>query len=597
MSTDTERDTLSVPARDRVYRILLVADDESDIRSVERHLRSSGFATSIDSTRDPLEAQSKLDSIKYDCIFLDCHLPGGDAFELFGDVLAAPCSQRPSVVILTDMHDDGIAAESVQRGAQAYLSKTELNPTTLRRVVESACDKADMQRILERRNEQLLRLSFYDSLTGLPNRQLFFDRLGQAQREAERAGKSFAILLMNLNLFKQINDTFGHDAGDELLRQVAQRLQSVIRDADTVARLCSDEFAALLSTAQTLEGAVIVAEKIHAALSERFEIDGNVAHIDVSIGIALYREHTDKVDALIRFADIAMHEAKSNRSGVWVYGVQNSDGGYKAAMIARGLKSALQEHQLFLMYQPQIRLQDNRLVGAEALVRWQHPQLGLVPPGKFIPAAERSEIIEALTLDVLAMALEQSRNWHEQGLDLRISANLSARLLDREEFADRVKTLFGRIDVPPHKLCLEVTETGIMQSPDRAERTLTALSSLGIQLSIDDFGTGYSSLKYLRNFPINEIKIDRLFVSGVGTEARDDLIVESILALGKAFQVGVVAEGIEDDATWDHLRHLGCDFGQGYAIAAPMRATDFDNWRLLWELGRQSSLPPNEIHV
>ena len=597
MSADTERDTWSVPGRDHVYHILLVADDESDFRSVDRHLRSSGLATSIDCTRDPLEAQSKLDSVKYDCMFVDCRLPGGDAFELFGNLLAAPCSQRPSVVILDEIHDDAIAAESVQRGAQAYLGKTELSPTTLRRVIESVCDKADMQRILERRNEQLLRLSFYDSLTGLPNRQLFFDRLGQAQREAERAGKSFAILLMNLNLFKHINDTFGHDAGDELLRQVAQRLQSVIRDADTVARLCSDEFGALLSTAQTLEGAVIVAEKIHAALSERFEIDGNAAHIDVSIGIALYREHTDKVDTLLRFADIAMHEAKSNRSGVWVYGVQNSDGGYKSTLIARGLKSALQEHQLFLMFQPQIRLQDNQLVGAEALVRWQHPQLGLVPPGKFIPAAERSEIIEALTLDVLAMALEQSRNWHEQGLDLRISANLSARLLDREEFADRVETLFSRIDVPPHKLCLEVTETGIMQSPDRAEKTLTALSSLGIQLSIDDFGTGYSSLKYLRNFPINEIKIDRLFVSGVGTEARDDLIVESILALGKAFKVGVVAEGIEDDATWDHLRHLGCDVGQGYAIAAPMRATDFENWRHLWEVGRQSSRPPNEIHV
>ncbi|MDX1519412.1 MAG: EAL domain-containing protein, partial [Gammaproteobacteria bacterium] len=550
-------------------------------------LRDSGMSCRTQECSDPNEGCKLASMGNYDCILMDFRFPTGVAFDFFDDLLAQPCSRRPPVILLTGQGDEKVAAQSIQRGAQEYLSKNELAPATIRRAIESACEKAVLQREIEQRDEDLRQMSFHDTLTSLPNRRLFFDRLEQAVRDASRADRKFAALIMDLNLFKIVNDSYGHAAGDELLIQTADRLKHAMRDSDTIARLGGDEFAAILSSTDNVEGARIVAEKICTVLSEPFIIEGQIVHIGTSIGISMYPEHGTSSELLIRRADMAMYEGKRNSRAVTVYGSSCSEPEQDTLIIARGIPTAVRNREMFPMYQPQVNLEDGTVTGVEALVRWEHPQLGLLPPSKFLPALERSEHMEALTLHMLESALAEIRAWRSRDWPLTISVNLSARLLDRDDLILNIEQVLNDSSVPPECLCLEVTETGIMHSPKLAEKTLCALSELGIQVSIDDFGTGYSSLKYLRNFPIDEIKIDRLFVAGLINDTRDALIVESVLALGNAFNVRVLAEGIEDNTIWDRLQDLGCKHGQGFHIGHPMTPDDFEGWYKHWESNRK----------
>lgn len=572
----------AVQPQEPEFTVLLIECSESDRRIVRQHAsRNSGLL--ILESSEPDEGLRTALSGEVDCVLLNSRFPEGSAFELFAGLLAAPCTQRPPVVLLTAPNDEDAARECLERGAQECLCKSELNAITLRRAIESACKVAALQCEAQAREAQMRRMSFQDPLTSLSNRQLYLDRLEQAVREAARHQRVFGVLSMDLDGFKSINDTYGHAAGDDLLRQVASRLRRVTREADTVARLGGDEFGVLLSTARDREGAMVAAEKLSACFDAPFVVNGRILPMGLSIGMAMFPEHADSAERLLHRAEMAMYTGRRAGRTVTLYGENTGFHAPDGGSLTQGLNAALHNGELFTLFQPQVRLGDGAVTGAEALVRWRHPQLGLLPPTKFIPAAERCDSILALTRMVLAQSLAQARQWQQQGRPLRVSVNLSQRLLDIENLCDYIIPLVREAGVPPERLCLEVTESGMMRSPQTAERTLATLAGAGLRLSIDDFGTGYSSLKYLRHFPIHEIKIDREFVAGLEHDERDSAIVETVLALGRSFGVEVVAEGIESESVWTQLRALGCLHGQGYFIGRPMEPGGFRHWLERWE--------------
>ena len=570
-------------------RILLVDDDEVDTRIIERNLRRSGLALELDKIVDPEIGKDLASNGTYECMLLDYRYPTGNAFELFADLLQTPCSQRPPVVLMTNMGNEGVAAQSIQFGAQEYLSKAEISPWTLRRMIESACEKSQLQRQIERREQELVRMSFFDSLTGLPNRQLFHDRLGQALREAERSRHEFAVLIMDLDLFKSVNDSFGHDVGDALLIEVGRRLTETMRDSDTVARIGGDEFGAILPVLDKVDSSFVVVENIVAAFAEPVPVGDRLLDIGISVGIAVYPQSGVSASDLVKHADSAMYEAKKNSSGIAYFNPESSRDFERNATIGQDLKQAIEQHQLEVHFQPQVRLADGALIGAEALVRWQHPTLGAIDPDTFIPMAERSRTIGKLTLNVLDLTLRQCRDWHRRGLALTASVNLSARVLHSEDIVDEIRALVERYAVPSSMLCFEVTETGIMQSPETAETILHALSGFAIRISIDDFGTGYSSLKYLQQFPIDEIKIDRDFVISLERGSADEKIVRSVIALGKSLDMTVVGEGVEHAGALQILAESGCDIAQGFHIGRPQSPAEFEAWREAWEADHDES--------
>ncbi|NNE64544.1 MAG: EAL domain-containing protein, partial [Gammaproteobacteria bacterium] len=466
----------------------------------------------------------------------------------------------------------------IQQGAQEYLNKDELTPWTLQKLIESACDKSTLQRQIESRDEALISISFYDSLTGLPNRQLFQDRLEQAIHGQQRGGEAFAILMMDLDLFKEINDTYGHEAGDKILQQAGKRLNRAVRETDTVARLGGDEFSAILTSLTTEDSIITVLDKIIDVIAEPFCVDGKLLNIGISIGYTFCPDDSGDASTLLRFADMAMYEAKKASLGYAAYSCEKSIKTEAAAILSHQLPKAIEDDQFTVFYQPQIELSSRRVYGVEALIRWKHPQLGLIYPAKFIPIAERSRLIDAITLYVISSTLARNRIWQQSGHDLSISINLSARVLHNEEVIETIVELVHSFGINPEKVCLEVTETAVMQSPEIAIQQLCKLSNAGIRLSIDDFGTGYSSLKYLKNFPINEIKIDREFIQGLFENSAEEKIVTVILALGKSFDLDVVAEGVENDKTLRKLHRLGCMYCQGYHISVPLDHQAFEKW-------------------
>ena len=562
--------------------ILLIDDDEVDRRLCSRLIKESDLHVKLETMQNP-ETLIKHDNLnKIDCIIMDYRYPAGYAFDIFEGLLKQSCSERPPIILMTGQGSEGIAAESIKRGAQEYLSKKNMSAALVQIAIESALEKSNLQKEISRRDQDLVKLSFYDSLTNLPNRRLFFDRLQQAVLDAVRANRKFAVLMMDLNLFKAVNDTYGHEIGDKLLVEVARRLQQVVRDSDTIARLGGDEFAAILSSTEHVEGAQVVANKIEQALAEPFLIDSDLLQVGTSIGISIFPEHGELSQALLKHADLAMYNGKKNNRGITIYKpdfARNIAGKNQLENnVINTILTGLNKKQFQAYFQPQVNLFDNTVIAFETLARWENPQLGLLPASKFIPSLESSEHIACLTLQMLEKTLIKLNNLHQHGHMLSASVNLSARVLDSTSVIEKIKHLIEQYQVNPKYVCFEVTETGIMHSPVMAEMALNELTNYGARISIDDFGTGYSSLKYLRNFPINEIKIDSLFVSNLEKDSRDAIIIESILALGKAFDVNVLAEGIEQKSSLNVLQSLGCTYGQGHLFGKAMSDTDFNEW-------------------
>jgi len=420
--------------------------------------------------------------------------------------------------------------------------------------------------------------ALHDALTGLPNRTMLRDRTDQAIHQADRELVPAALLLIDLDRFKEVNDTLGHHYGDQLLVQVGERLQAALRQVDTVARLGGDEFAVLLPRIETGEGATTVARKLQDVLEEPFLLEDLALDVEASIGVAVYPQHGSDADELLQHADIAMYVAKETHAGFVLFDPAQDQHSPRRLALLGELRRAIESDQLVLHYQPKVDAHSGRVLGVEALVRWQHPEHGLIPPGEFIPLAERTGLIGPLTHYVLDAALRQCQQWRQAGHELAVAVNISARRLLDVEFPDEVASLLARWEVPARLLVVEITESTIMADPDRALEILGRLDAMGVQLSIDDFGTGYSSMAYLKSLPVHELKVDRSFVTQMNSDSRDAVIVRSTIDLGRNLGLRVVAEGVEDQTTLQELDVLGCDAIQGYYVSRPVPPDDLIRW-------------------
>jgi diguanylate cyclase (GGDEF)-like protein len=431
---------------------------------------------------------------------------------------------------------------------------------------------------IARKAEENQYLALHDQLTDLPNRLLFKDRLEQAIRTSNREGTKVAALILDLDRFKDVNDTLGHERGDELLEQVGPRLREVIRGVDTVARLGGDEFGVLLGGLHQVAEVSGVARKISDTLDRPFRLPDMEVQLGASIGIAIYPDHGSDADGLMRLAEVAMYVAKAAATSFEVYQEEHDHHSKDRLALVGELRHAIDAGQLFLDYQPQIDLTGGGTVAVEGLVRWAHPERGLIVPDVFIPLAEQTGMIRRLTSYVLDQALAQCKAWREAGIELSVGVNLSVRDLLDLGLPDEVRALLERYGIRPDCLELEITESSVMDQPDRALEVLDRLANIGVGLSIDDFGTGYSSLAYLQRLPVRRLKIDRSFVMRLRTSENDAEIVRSTIELGHNLGLMVVAEGVEDAESLAFLSATGCDLAQGFHIARPMPADAVGEW-------------------
>lgn len=434
-----------------------------------------------------------------------------------------------------------------------------------------------LTRHLRNQNARLIHQALHDDLTDLPNRTLLFDRVEQALHRAHRDGRPLALFLMDLDRFKEVNDTLGHHFGDYVLQQVGKRLSEALRETDTVARLGGDEFAVLIPQADA-EDARSCAEKLLAALDVAIPVNGMSISVKTSIGIALYPLHGKDAETLLQHADVAMYQAKRNNLGFSLYAQDQDPHSVRRLTLIGELRDAINTDQLVLHYQPKVHLRQQRTVGVEALVRWQHPTLGLIQPDEFIPLTEQHGLISGLTEWVLREAIDQCREWRARGINLRIAVNLSAHSLHNLALPDQISALIAESGMPPCQLDIELTESAMMANLSNAMAILEQLSKMGVRLSIDDFGTGMSSLSYLKRLPVNELKIDKSFVIDMAEDENNAVIVRSIIDLSHNIGREVVAEGVQDRDALQLLEMLGCDTAQGYYISRPRSAEDLESW-------------------
>jgi len=426
---------------------------------------------------------------------------------------------------------------------------------------------------IKRTEERLDHLAHHDNLTNLPNRMLFSDRLMQAVALARRNKTMLAVMLLDLDRFKEVNDTLGHRLGDQLLVEVSRRLKYVVREADTISRLGGDEFAVILSDISDIEGAAQVAQHFMHAVSEPFEIQGHEIFITTSIGITIYPADSDDIETLLKNADTAMYYAKSRGKNNFQFFTNEINRRIiEKLFIASKLRHALEHKEFQLYFQPQIEVETGCIVGMEALLRWVNPELGDMPPSKFIPIAEDTGLIISIGEWVIQKACRQAKAWQEEGVPiLNLSINLSARQFHKQTIVETISRILQETGFDPQHLELEITESVIMQDVDENIRTLRRLKDLGLRLSIDDFGTGYSSLNYLKRFPIDVLKIDRSFVMDITSNSDNSSVVSAIIALAHSLNLKVIAEGVETAEQFAFLKERGCNEVQGYYFSKPIQ--------------------------
>jgi diguanylate cyclase (GGDEF)-like protein len=431
----------------------------------------------------------------------------------------------------------------------------------------------EIQLLADARHESLT-----DELTGLPSRRQFNRRLDTALRQAEAESLPLGLLIFDLDRFKDLNDTLGHGAGDTLLQLVARRVRDGLGRGALLARLGGDEFAVLLPPGKGRDAAQRAATKVLDACERPFEVEGLELDIGASVGVALFPEHAHDEGELMRRADVAMYLAKGEGGGVAVYDPTRDLHTRDRLALGQQLRAGLDRGEIVVYYQPKVDPQLGRVLGVEALVRWQHPVHGLMMPPAFLPLAARSGLMPKLTRQVLAGALAQLASWRADGLDLTVAVNLDVSDLGDPELAADVARLLAEHDVPPTLLALEVTEDGLIADPETAAATLDAIAALGVRISLDDFGTGWSSLAHLRRLPVDELKIDRSFVMDMANDEDDASIVRTTLDLARSLRLRVVAEGVEDEETWTLLADLGCDAIQGFVLSRPLPPAQLEAW-------------------
>ncbi len=425
---------------------------------------------------------------------------------------------------------------------------------------------------------ELERLALHDALTGLPNRALFHDRVRQAIAAAERHGEPFAVMLLDLDHFKQVNDTLGHQVGDRLLQAVGPRLAGGLRKSDTLARLGGDEFAVLLPAPVDMERASSTAERLVEAMYPAFVIDGMNLDLGVSVGAALYPDHGVDLDGLVHSADVAMYKAKREQLGFSIFNAEQAEGSARRLSLQRDLRPAIDRGEMQVLFQPKVAVAGWGVTGAEALLRWHHPTEGLLAPDDFLPIAEHTGLVMPLTLKVLNHCLEAQRQWRHEGIELPVSINISAKWLRDREFPKILKLVLRNWQGRPEQLILEISESAVMRDPQGTLETLDAVAELGVGITLDHFGTGYSSLPLLQRLPITALKIDRTFVGDLFAERSATVIVRSVVKLAHGLGLQVIASGVESERAADHLAAIGCDEIQGYFIGRPMTADELPDW-------------------
>ena len=553
-------------------RLLMIEDNPDDEALVLRAIRKGGFNVEhvrVDTSEDLLKELRNKD---WDIVLSDYQMPefnGLAALKIVKDR-----NQDLPFIIVSGTIGEEVAVEAMRNGAQDYLMKDNLArlvPAIRRELVD-----ADERRALREAQQTLRHQAYHDVLTGLPNRWLLRDRMEQALKYTRQKQRGLAVMFLDLDRFKNLNDTLGHMSGDYLLRAVAERLSLILNERDTLARLGGDDFVVLLMDIQNVEQAAAAADLLLTALHEPFELDDKKMYLGASIGIAIAPGNGDEFDVLIKNAESAMYYAKDQgRNNYQFFSNEIREATANRFAIESELRGAIRASELCLYYQPQFTLPTGRITGLEALVRWVHPEHGLTEPDKFIPVAEESGLIIPLGEWVLRQAAKDSITMRNAGCVLkRLAVNLSAQQLYHQDTLDMLQDMVSRGDLGTDALEIEITESGIMQNPEKAVANLNAIRRMGIGIAIDDFGTGYSSLAYLKRFPIDILKIDRSFIRDIILDRDDTAIVKTILAMAQALNLRVIAEGVETQAQYDFLAELGCVEGQGYLFARPMPCED-----------------------
>jgi diguanylate cyclase (GGDEF)-like protein len=553
-------------------RVLIVDDDRSTRSALRAALQRSGFI--VTEAADGCEVAAEVERMRPDVILMDALMPVMDGFTACAQLQESPEGREIPVLMITALEDSASIERAFAVGASDYIPKPlhlAVVNQRVRRLVEAS-----------RTERHVRHLAYNDALTGLPNRTLFNDHLTRCIERAGPATQSLALLYLDLDRFKFVNDTLGHEIGDKLLKTVSERIRACVRSSDCVARLGGDEFAIVVDDLPNLNVVSAAAQKICRAVTAPFEIEGHDIVVSASIGIALFPRDGGDVSALLRRADTAMYRAKKKSSGFQFFEETMEASATEHLRFEGALRRALEREEFAVFFQPIANAANRRIVGMEALVRWQHPARGLVSPLEFIPLAEETGLIIPIGEWVLRTACRQLKTWHDAGEDdLYVTVNLSGLQLQQSNFVDTLHSALRDTGVNPRCLTLEITESMLMEHVEDTLLMLEALKATGVGLAIDDFGTGYSSLAYLRRFPVDVLKIDRAFTSDMTHNADDASIVSGIIALAHNLRLKVVAEGVETEEQRAFLAELKCDFIQGYLLSQPIPADLFESRFLL----------------
>jgi len=546
---------------------IIIADDDPSILLLLRHILTSDNYD-VTEARSGMEAIELCREFNYDLAIFDLVMPDVDGISACREI-TFQTSNPPPVLIITSLDDDASINNAFEAGAIDYITKPinwSVFKQRVKRIVES-----------EKNRQKVKRLEFHDSLTGLPNRTLLLDRLESATLRAQRNKSMLALLMVDIDNLKLINETLGHNNGDKVISSVATRLQKKIRNTDTLSRSGGDEFNLIIENIQQLEDVGIMAEKFSRTIEHTMTIMDQDIHVKASIGISIYPQDGSDIGSLLSNADSALYRAKEK--GGNIYEFYSPDLGKKARrrlQLENNLRHALENDELIVYYQPKVDLITGEASGIEALVRWNHPQQGIIPPDEFIPIAEETGLIIPLGQQVIEKSCKQFKYWQNKNIPVtNISINVSARQFKEQDLVTLLHNTLDKHQLDATHIELELTESTLLKNENQAESILNQLHNMGVKISIDDFGTGYASLSYLKRLPIDIIKIDKSFTDGILHDPDDIAIVNAIYGLAKGFEIKLVAEGIETEGQLKKITELGVDYGQGYFWSPPLPAEQY----------------------